>query len=582
MINLIFPDNTEQTVETQADGSFTFTIPKQKGGTLLTLIALNKTGQKSDPLELVVKDTQKPNQPIVTALTNQSTVLSGTADPDLTYELVLPDGTIVTGTVLSDGTFEIPIPTPTIGDSFKLTIIKVSNNTTSDVLIITVEDDSIPAPPTLDPVTDSSTSVSGLGAPGTTAFLTLPSGEVLETTVNEKGEFSFTIEPQVVGSQLTVYLTHSNGNSSDPVVVSVDPSTSSIILDVEEISTLSHEVTGVTEPNQTVTIQTEDGKSYTGKSNLDGSFAIPIPSQKAGTQLIVSVEKEGQPLKSVSMTVRDLSAPIAPTVNEVTDKSTKLTGQSEIGTIVSITLPDGTIIESDTVKSLTKTNQATGDFSVDIPTQKADTTISIYAKKENGLVSPPVMITVKDVTAPEKARIIEELTVHSTYLTGQGEPLSTVEVTMPDGSLLQATVDEKRLFSVPLPTLNAADKLTITLIDKAGNRSLPLELTVKAVTDSSSTDPSTSSTTDLSSTSDTQSSETTTEESSTHENSFSSSKDSSSNSNTSKPSQQKQYNNDPKKNLPETGERTSSTILQIIGLLLLIESFFQKKKTKSL
>lgn len=121
---------------------------------------------------------------------------------------------------------------------------------------------------------------------------------------------------------------------------------------------------------------------------------------------------------------------------------------------------------------------------------------------------------------------------------------------------------------------NAADKLTITLIDKAGNRSPPLELTVNAVTDSFSTDPSTSSTTDLSSTSDTQSSETTTEESSTHENSFSSSKDSSSNSSTSKPSQQKQYNNHPKKNLPETGERTSSTILQIIGLLLLIGPFF--------
>ncbi|MEH7085543.1 Ig-like domain-containing protein, partial [Neobacillus drentensis] len=73
----------------------------------------------------------------------------------------------------------------------------------------------------------------------------------------------------------------------------------------------------------------------TGTAGEDGQFTVTIFVQKAGTELvIVAADKSGNVSEPTTVMVKDVTAPVKPEVNELTDKDTTVTGQAEAGSTV--------------------------------------------------------------------------------------------------------------------------------------------------------------------------------------------------------------------------------------------------------
>ena len=102
---------------------------------------------------------------------------------------------------------------------------------------------------------------------------------------------------QTVGTEVKLGIKDSAGVISyvTAKVANITPS-----LDVDIVSTITKKITGATAPGASVKVKIGK-KTYTGKAAKDGSFAIKIKAQKAGTKIGVTVAIDGY---SASKTVK--------------------------------------------------------------------------------------------------------------------------------------------------------------------------------------------------------------------------------------------------------------------------------------
>src|SRR5699024_9498172 len=81
------------------------------------------------------------------------------------------------------------------------------------------------------------------------------------------------------------------------------------------------------------------------KANNQGEYTITIPEKidlKGDEELLISaMDGNGNISDSITTTVKDITAPAAPTVNEVTREDTTIGGTAEPGSKVTVTIPDG-------------------------------------------------------------------------------------------------------------------------------------------------------------------------------------------------------------------------------------------------
>src|SRR5699024_6979887 len=95
-----------------------------------------------------------------------------------------------------------------------------------------------------------------------------------------------------------------------------------------------------------------------------GEYTITIPEKtdlKGDEELLISaMDGNGNISDSITTTVKDTTAPSAPTVNEVKSEDTTIGGTAEPGSTVTVTFPDG--------KTATGTADDQGNYTVDIPT----------------------------------------------------------------------------------------------------------------------------------------------------------------------------------------------------------------------
>lgn len=157
----------------------------------------------------------------------------------------------------------------------------------------------------------------------------------------------------------------------------------------------------------------------------------------------------------------------APIVDTFTNKKTTLTGTAPAKSTVHIKISGG--------KSYSTTANASGSFSCNIPAQKADTTIYIYAVDSNGRTSPRVTITVSR-TGPNKPTL-HNIKSNSKKVTGNindtfaypvlyVEEKNTVYVPETDGKALYKASsvydDSTKIVEVPC-NVTSSGAFTITL-----------------------------------------------------------------------------------------------------------------------
>uniref|UniRef100_UPI000A423B12 Ig-like domain-containing protein n=1 Tax=Staphylococcus equorum TaxID=246432 RepID=UPI000A423B12 len=179
------------------------------------------------------------------------------------------------------------------------------------------------------------------------------------------------------------------------------------------------------------------------------------------------------------VTVPDVTAPVAPTVTEVTSEGTQVTGTGEVGSTITVKFPDGSVATG------TADNQ--GNYVIDIPKNidlVGNEELVVTSTDGAGNVSSETKVTVKDATAPA-VPTINEVTSEDSQVSGTGEPGSTITVKFPDGSVVTGVADDKGNYAIDLPIdkkLKGNEELVVTSTDGAGNVSREAKVKVKDTT----------------------------------------------------------------------------------------------------
>uniref|UniRef100_UPI001FD97B54 Ig-like domain-containing protein n=1 Tax=Staphylococcus sp. GDY8P112P TaxID=2804151 RepID=UPI001FD97B54 len=195
--------------------------------------------------------------------------------------------------------------------------------------------------------------------------------------------------------------------------------------------------------------------------------------------IVTSKDKDGNTSEEATTTVKDTTAPSAPTVKEVTSEDTTIGGTAEPGSTVTVTFPDG--------KTATGTADDQGNYTIEIPTNidlKGGENIVVIATDKDGNKSEEATTTVVDTTAPETPTV-NGVTSEDTTIGGTAEPGSTVTVTFPGGTTATGTADDQGNYTIEIPSdvkLDGGENIIVTSKDKDGNTSEEATTIVKDTT----------------------------------------------------------------------------------------------------
>jgi hypothetical protein len=213
-----------------------------------------------------------------------------------------------------------------------------------------------------------------------------------------------------------------------------------------------------------------------GMSAANGEFNVTIPIQTNGIQLNISVEDSyGRKSTANSVTVSDVTAPMTPLVNEISNLSTSVIGKAEPGSNVFVKKGEDSI-----GAGVTKTD---GSFDITIEKQTAGTLLSIYSSDTTGNNSGTVNITVKDQAPPLKPVLsTTDITDKTTVVSGTGEIGTYVHIKAAGMVLGWDIVDQNGAFSIEFPVQKAGTILEIVAKDSAENLSEAIAISVRDVT----------------------------------------------------------------------------------------------------
>ncbi|MED4203734.1 Ig-like domain-containing protein [Neobacillus mesonae] len=247
---------------------------------------------------------------------------------------------------------------------------------------------------------------------------------------------------------------------------------------VNGVSDVDTVVTGKTEPWTNVTAKIGE-LEYKDTSDQNGYFSISIPRQAEGTVIMVTATNLSDKTSPASVIiVTDGTAPDVPTVvigeglppslltvNEVSDRSTEVTGSTDSGAFVTVTIGQA---------AYTTEADSHGIFKVDIPVQKAGTELSVIAANSSGKATTPVIRYVVDQTAPERP-VVNTVSNLSKEVRGKAEPGSTVTITIGKATFV-TTAGADGWFTAAIPQPKEGINITVTATDNAGNVSKAIVL----------------------------------------------------------------------------------------------------------
>ncbi|MGD6803427.1 S8 family serine peptidase [Rossellomorea vietnamensis] len=326
--------------------------------------------------------------PEVSEVFDYSTYVSGSVETgsDTYIEVSNQDGVIGSGYPAYESYFYISIPKQPAGTT--LFITAAVDGTASEAVELTVLDGTAPEAPAVDSVSDRDETVTGSAEDGAEVYVTSGS-EVLGSSAAESGSFSVSIAKQTAGTELSVYATDAAGNQSQSSTLTVVDETGPAKPSVNPVGDQSTLITGTTEPHTVIYAAIHSAIVSGTVSDNAGNFSMTINKQTAGTEIeVYAVDEAGNESETVTVIVEDTKAPNQPVVSPITDQDTILKGRAETGALIKVLVDKKEI-------GTTGTNQA-GEFTVEIPKQKAGTVIEVTAIDSAGNRSAVTKVTVQD------------------------------------------------------------------------------------------------------------------------------------------------------------------------------------------
>ncbi|WP_186759613.1 Ig-like domain-containing protein [Planococcus sp. CPCC 101016] len=459
--------------KTDLTGKFIIEIPAQKAGTELTVTASNEAGIDSKQLVITVEDITAPAKPAVNAVSDKDLAVSGTAEANTAIAVKAGDKVVGEGTTDELGKFSIAIAKQQAGIKLSVTATDSAGNI-SEAKEITVSDLTAPQKPAVDKVTDKTISITGTAEAGSVVSVKAGTSEIGKATVNLEGKYAINIQKQQAGTILKVTATDKAGNISQAAQVTVLDATAPAVPTVEEVTDKSTIVKGSAEAGSLISIKVEGTEIGKATTSGDGNFNVTISKQKAGTKLSVTATDAAGNVSGVkAVTVLDATAPAAPTVDKVTDKSTVITGSGEVNALITIKAGSTELGKAAVTSD--------GKYKVTIAVQKVGTKIQVTATDTSGNTSTVKEVTVTDGTAPA-VPTVNEVTDKSTTITGTAEVAAHISVKAGSTEVGTATVDAEGNYSIAIVKQKAGTKLSVTAKDAAGNVSEVKEVIVLDVT----------------------------------------------------------------------------------------------------
>ncbi|EUJ23149.1 hypothetical protein PGRAN_09461 [Listeria grandensis FSL F6-0971] len=409
--------------------------------------------------------------PKVDTVTNMDTVVKGTGESGKKVNVKLPNGSVYTGTVDDNGNYSVAIPKQEIGATISVWLSdtggNVSPTATTKVIASTI-------PATLNDITDQSKSITGTTVPNADFTLKITTDGVpvrYTGSADSTGKILVNLDKSPEAGATVELQTTKDGASSNVISKTVKDVTPPDAPFVSPVLNTDIVVTGTGEIGATATVKLPNGSEADARVGQDGKFSVAIPAQAVGAVLEVTLtDAAGNESEPTKVTVA--ANVIAATLNDITDKSTSITGTTvpNADFIIKVTT-DGTTVKYE--------GQAdgTGKILVSLDkTLKAGATVELQATK-GGASSQIVTKTVQDVTAPE-APVVSPVLNTDTTVKGTGEVGATATATLPNGSKAEAVVGMDGKFSITIPAQAVGSKISVTLTDAANNTSAATEVTV--------------------------------------------------------------------------------------------------------
>ncbi|UXR76085.1 Ig-like domain-containing protein [Staphylococcus sp. IVB6233] len=294
-------------VPVDADGNYKVDVPEGvelKEGDKVTVVAKDGNGNTSTPTEATVTDTVAPDAPTVTNPQPGDKTITGTAEPNGTVDVTLPNGDVIKDVPVDEnGNWSVDVPKDVeLKEGDKVTVVaKDGNGNTSTPTEATVTDTVAPDAPTVDPVKAGDKEVTGKGEPGTTITVKFPDGKEGTATVDENGNWTVKVPDGTEikpGDELEVSATDKAGNKSEVTKVKVPADKDTVAPEKPEVNPVQPgdtEVTGKGEPGSEITVKFPDGKEGTTTVDKDGNWTVKVPEGttiKPGDKLIVTATDE--------------------------------------------------------------------------------------------------------------------------------------------------------------------------------------------------------------------------------------------------------------------------------------------------
>lgn len=439
----------------------------------------------------VIVDTTPPGAPTDLLVSQNGTVLTGSAEAGSTVTIKDSNGTTLgTATADSTGKFSFPL-NPALVNGEVLTAIatdRAGNDSAS--ANVTAPDTTPPlAAGNLD-VSDDGTTVTGTAEPGTTVTIygsdNTPLGSAL---VQPDGSFTVTLNTPQTNGEIITAIVKDTANLTSPPATAIAPDTTppqpAANLDVSDDGTT---VTGTAEPGSTVTIRDPDGNPIGNvKADGEGNFTVTLdtPQTNGETLTAIVTDPANQNSLPAPVTAPDITAPQPPTAVISADGST-LTVTAEPGSVITVKDSDGaTLVVSGQVPQ-------NGTLIIPlVPPQANGETLTVTATDGANNISQPTNVVAPDITAPDapvinaiiddvgtqKGNLSDGQRTDDNQLTfsGTGEPGATI--TLLDGGTPLAgsiTVGSDGKWTLTTPVLGDGDHtFTVTATDAANQTSTP-------------------------------------------------------------------------------------------------------------
>lgn len=454
---------------------FNVTIGKQKAGTTLIIYSEDKAGNRSEETTVKVQDKTAPAKPAVDPIADNQTIVTGKAEPNSTVTVSNGKTTLGEAKANNTGVFSVDMKTKQKAGTTLSVYVKDAAGNQSSAVSVQVVDKTAPAKPTVDPVGDNQTILTGKSEANSTVSVKNGKTTLGEAKATNTGIFSVDMKAkQKAGTTLSIYAKDAAGNQSAAASVQVADKTAPAKPTVNPIDESQTILTGKAEANSAVTVK--NGKTTLGeaKANNTGVYLIDIKKQqKAGTILsIYSKDAAGNQSSTITIEVTKIAIPVKPTVNKIGDNTTIISGTADPNTTVYLKNRGVTI-------GTAKTNSE-GNFSITIKEkQKARSLLFLYSINEKGNRSPILIIKVADQTAP-KAPTVKKVTSRSNFVAGKAEIGSTVYVYNGSTKLGETTVRSKGgVYRVKIKNQKKGATLSVHAVDKAGNKGSKKDVIVR-------------------------------------------------------------------------------------------------------